>query len=90
MQSYVTIGGIEDRFLSNDTATKGEFIKYPVRGTKWALEVRGHSFQNKTVELSYKVSANIDSFALGIQLPTKQFMDFAVQLKGIYKDDETF
>jgi hypothetical protein len=41
MQSYVTIGGIEDRFLSTDSK---EFIKYPVRGSKWALEVRGHSF----------------------------------------------
>jgi hypothetical protein len=41
MRSYVTIGGIEDRFLSIDSK---DFIKYPVRGNKWALEVRGHSF----------------------------------------------
>lgn len=68
MQSYVTIGGIEDRFLSNDSK---DFIKYRVRGNKWALEVRGHNFQNKTTELSYKVNAVIDSFSRGIQLPSK-------------------
>ena len=83
----MTIGGIEERFLWNDSK---DFIKYPVRGNKWALEVRGHTFQGKTTELSYKVNANIDSFSRGIQLPTKQFMDFAVQLKGIYKDVESF
>jgi hypothetical protein len=41
MQSYVTIGGIEDRFLSADSK---DFIKYPVRGNKWAVEVRGQFF----------------------------------------------
>lgn len=87
MQSYVTIGGIEDRFISNDTK---DFIKYPVRGNKWAIEVRGHSFQGKDTELSYKVNGIIDSFSRGIQLPNKQFLDFAVELKSIFRDNEAF
>ena len=42
MRSQVTIGGIETRFL---TGPSQDFVTYPVRNNKWAVEIRGHSFQ---------------------------------------------
>jgi hypothetical protein len=87
MRSQVTIGSFEDRFL---TGPSKNFVSYPVRNNKWGVEIRGHSFNGVQTELKYKTTAKIDSFARGIQLPTIKFMEFAGQLKSIYRDNNNF